>query len=206
LTQFERLRAALDASLPPFPENGDWDDVLRRAGRVTSGSRLRKPRTAAAALAAFLGVVALLAAPALGLGDRLRALVGSWPGDSPVLFSAELSSRHDAGTGSFTVRISRLNARRPGGRPLRLFKPPFRWTLTHRGVASRVTSAHIHAGKRSYTLCAPCASPRATGTLDRRGLGLLETAAGRAVVDVHTLEHPEGALRGRVEARIRRAP
>jgi hypothetical protein len=203
LTEFERLRTAIDASLPPSSKDGDWADVLRRADAV---NRLRRPRTAAAAFAAFLAVVALLAAPALGLGDRLLDLVSSSPGEGPVLFRAELSSRDDAATGSFTVRISRLNARRPGGRPLRMFKPPFRWTLAYRGVASRVTTAHIHAGERRYTLCAPCASPRATGTLDRRALGLLETATGRAVVDVHTEEHPEGALRGRVEARIRRAP
>jgi hypothetical protein len=179
---------------------------LRRADAVRAGNRFRTRRTAAAALAAFLGVVALLATPALGLGDRLRDLVGSSPSKNPVLFSAELSSPDETATGKFTVRISRLDARRPGGRPLRLFKPPFRWTLVYRGLASRVTSAHIHVGQRRYTLCAPCALPRATGTLARRGLGLLETAADSAVVDVHTVEHPEGALRGRVEARIRRAP
>jgi hypothetical protein len=206
LTEFERLRAALDASMPPFREDGDWGDVLRRADVVTAGIRLRTPRTAAATLAAALAVVALLAAPALGLGDRIRDLIGSSSGPNPVLFNAELRSPDGATTGTFTVRISRLNVRRPGGRPLRLFKPPFRWTLVYREVPSRVTSAHVHVGQRTYTLCTPCPSSRATGTLERRGLRLLETAADRAVVDVHTAAQPEGALRGRVEARTRRAP
>ena len=69
-------RASLDRILPDMPGSPDWDDVLDRAG-ARSGTPTRPPsrwRVVAIALAIVAGA-ALLAAPALGIGDRLLRLI-----------------------------------------------------------------------------------------------------------------------------------
>ena len=73
-------RASLDRILPDMPGSPDWDDVLDRAG-ARSGTPTRPPsrwRVVAIALAIVAGA-ALLAAPALGIGDRLLALIEGAP-------------------------------------------------------------------------------------------------------------------------------
>jgi TolB protein len=70
----------------------DWDDILARAG-ATSGTPTRPPsrwRLVAIALA-IVAVAALLATPALGLGDRLLSLIQSKP--SPLDVQAPAWSR-----------------------------------------------------------------------------------------------------------------
>ena len=71
-------RTSLDRILPTTPRSPDWDDVLDRAG-ARSGTTTRPPsrrRVVAIALAIVAGA-ALLATPALGIGDRLLSLIQS---------------------------------------------------------------------------------------------------------------------------------
>jgi hypothetical protein len=206
MTGPDPVKTALHQAVPPFTEGGDWADVLHRAaagrGRPALGSH--SPRIVA--LAALVGLIAILATPALGLGDRLRELIRPQPTGDVALFAARLSSDVGEGTGSFQATIRGIGFRPPGKRRLRLFRPPFRWKLTYQGLSSPVRSAHLHVGGRRHTLCAPCPTSPATGRLGPVGLRLLETAGNRAVVDIHTVEHPGGELHGRVTSRLRRAP
>jgi hypothetical protein len=105
------LRARLDELVPPFTADGDWSDVLRRAGVRRAGTS--SPRLAAAA-AALAAAVALLASPALGLGDRLRALVGADARDDIALFRARLASAAGTRAGTFTVASACSRARFDG--------------------------------------------------------------------------------------------
>jgi hypothetical protein len=193
------LRATLDELVPPFAADADWADVLRRAGVRRAG---RASPRAAVAIAALAAGIALLAAPALGLGDRLRELVGADARDDVALFRARLAAPDGTRAGSFTVAVESRDVRRPGAGRLRLFTGPLRWTLTYRGVGGAPRAAHVHVGRRSYTLCAPCPPMRASGTLARSTAHLL--ASDRAAVDVHGARGAGAALRGRVESLIRR--
>ena len=196
------LRARLDEAVPPFADGGDWADVLRRAEVVGVGRSSPRIRAAAVAVAAMVAAVALLTTPALGLSDRLRALVGADAADEIALYRARLSSPDGARTGTFTVQLASLGVHRPGSGRLRLFKGPLRWTLVLRGLQAPPTAAHLHLGDRRYILCAPCSPSRANGTLTRAAADLLHSE--RAIVDVHTGRGAGAALRGRVERRLRR--
>jgi hypothetical protein len=206
VTGLDPVKTALHEAVPPFTGSGDWADVLHRAGRGRGRAAFGSHSPGIVALAALVGLIAILATPALGLGDRLRELIRPQPTGDVALFAARLTSDVGEGTGKFEATIRGIGFRRPGKRPLRLFKPPFRWKLTYQGLSSPVRSAHLHVGGRRHTLCAPCPTSPATGRLDRVGLRLLETAGHRAFVDIHTVEHPGGELRGRVTGRLRRAP
>jgi Tol biopolymer transport system component len=69
-------RASLDRILPDIPGSPDWDDVLDRAG-ARSGTPTRSPSRwrVVAIAAAIVAGTALLATPALGIGDRLLSLI-----------------------------------------------------------------------------------------------------------------------------------
>jgi hypothetical protein len=194
------LRARLDEAVPPFAAaSDDWADVLRRAEARRLGRA--SPRVGVA-VAALVGAVALLATPALGLGDRLRALVGADAADAVEIFRAHLTSPDRARTGTFAVRVHSLDARRPGSGRLRLFKGPLRWTLMYSGFGDAPRAAHVHLGDRRYTLCAPCSRARASGTLTRSAVRLLQS--DRAIVDVHTERGANAAMRGQVNSLLRR--
>ena len=71
-------RASLDRILPDMPGSPDWDDVLDRAAARSRTSTRPPSRWRLVAIAvAIVAVAALLATPALGLGDRLLSLIQS---------------------------------------------------------------------------------------------------------------------------------
>ena len=73
-------RTSLDRILPPAHGSPDWDDVLDRAG-ARSGTPTRPPSRwrVVAIAAAIVAGAAMLATPALGIGDRLLALIEGAP-------------------------------------------------------------------------------------------------------------------------------
>jgi hypothetical protein len=180
------LSAELERLAPPLTAVPDWDEVLSRAA-------VRRRAAHALAPATLLALVALLAAPALGL------LGSSSPG---VRFAADLHAVAGAGSGSFTATPLRAFMHRGSKRVLG-FTPAFRFTLRFEGLSGPVTSARIRVappagGRTGYTvrLCAPCRSG-ARLVLIRRGLALA-LSGGRGTVVVATARHPDGELRGRV--------
>ena len=73
-------RASLDRILPETPGSPDWDDVLNRAGARSRARTLPPSRWRVVVIAlAIVASVALLATPALGIGDRLLDLIQGAP-------------------------------------------------------------------------------------------------------------------------------
>jgi Tol biopolymer transport system component len=73
-------RTSLDRILPATHGSPDWDDVLDRAGARSRGRTRPPSRWRLVAIAVtIVAVAALLATPALGIGDRLLALIQGAP-------------------------------------------------------------------------------------------------------------------------------
>jgi hypothetical protein len=69
----ESLAALVD---PCTGAQGDWDDVLRRAGRRPGAARARRRRAVAVSLAAALVLLIALSTPAFGLRDTVLQWIG----------------------------------------------------------------------------------------------------------------------------------
>lgn len=189
------VTAVLDRLSPVRPAAPDWPDVLARAG----ASR-RTPR--ALALAALVVLLALLAAPAFGLGGPIRTLLGVGERQQPTLV-AKLRPVAGSGSGEFVATPLR-GFRHVGSSRVAGFTTAVSYRLRFRGLSGPVTSARLRVrplrGRPgsgfTVRLCGPCSSG-AQIVLRRRGI-LLVLLTGRGTVEVATRSHPGGELRGRV--------
>jgi hypothetical protein len=191
------VTAVLDRLSPVRPAAPDWPDVL-----ASAGARRRTPRSLA--LAALVLVLALLAAPAFGLGGPIRTLLGV--GERQQLrLVAKLRPVAGSGSGSGEFVATPLRSfRHVGSSRVAGFTPAVSYTLRYRGLSGPVTSARLRVrpmrgGRGSgftVRLCGPCPSG-AQVVLRRRGI-MLVLLTGRGTVEVATRRHPGGELRGRV--------
>jgi hypothetical protein len=165
------------------PGAGDWDDVLRRAGRR------RRPTTLVARLALAAAAALLLAVPAFAL---VGALGGSDPLPGPRL-SARFSEtdllelgaprtfllRRGGRDGVVPVQLGRLDGTprlRRGGRIA------FVWRL-HAGGEVRSVRILDRDGSPVARLCGPCAGD-AAGRLVLRPRAAIALFNGRAVAEL----------------------
>jgi hypothetical protein len=189
MTTFDAVQAAIGEWEVPA-RAADWEDVVRRA---------RPARRRRRVLVAAVAGAAVLALPALGIGDRLTQLfTGRGPG---LALGAELVRADGTRVGTVTFRSSRLfvpTGRRahPGTPALHRLRMP--WTLS---LSTPASSVRISTrGKQLGTLCAPCGAGVSHGTLrlQRHDLGAF---FGRATVVATTAD---GEARGTV--RLERPP
>jgi hypothetical protein len=143
------MNEILEHLVPPFDEPGDWDDVLRRAGR----RRMRPPLVAAiivalAAVAVAPTLAGLLRHDGVGLpaeADRSNVAIVLAPLNGKVILEAALWKGHEG----FCYEVMHLRA---GCVPRKTFgamitKPPlFGWTFDDRvrsGVATTLGGRRV---------------------------------------------------------------
>lgn len=80
MSQFNSVAESLDLLVEPFDNNGDWDQVLRRAGVAAPQARSRVRLRRMIALAAVVSCLLAAAAFATGLVDRFSSWVSGSPG------------------------------------------------------------------------------------------------------------------------------
>jgi hypothetical protein len=201
----------------------DWDDVLRRAGALRSQPRRRPRRARASLVLAVIAAVAVMAAPALGIGQRLRMLIGLAPStDSGLALTATLRSPSDSGSARLELRTSGIAIlAQSQGRPVRPLMPVsagqggsgvVRWRLTLVGVSDQVRSLRLVSIKpgspiAEATLCAPCASGVAGSFRPTRAMlaamfngsirAQLDTEAGSRLSGRVALARPQRLVRPR---------
>ena len=203
---------ALRAAVVAWPTTGDpqpdWEDVLRRAGVRSPGTRSTGPRRAALVAGLAIGAV-LLTLPGLGIDERLKDLVSG--SKRPGLgLGATLRRPDGTPAGSFSIRTSRIfltlgRHRHPVGHVFvpRSLKVPkgiaARWRLELTGSDEATNVQIVRTGVAGVTrvvavVCNPC-SGRTSGSvrLTRSGFGAL--LDGRTSVSVAT---PHGHLTGRI--------
>ncbi len=80
MSQFNSIAESLDLLVEPFDNNGDWDQILRRAGVAAPQDRSTVRLRRMIALAAVVSGMLAAAAFATGLVDRFSSWLSGRPG------------------------------------------------------------------------------------------------------------------------------
>lgn len=119
---------------------------------------------------------------------------------SSVRLIATLNARQEVPKAKAPAAIGRFNA------TLDKTTGELTWRLTFRRLTGPALAAHIHLAKRGQvgapviTLCGPCLSPE-SGTATASAAEKAALLKHGAYVNVHTIKHPGGEIRGQIVKR-----